>query len=365
MQGQSASITDMPHEIVYMILGHLASLRHVIDCCIALGRSPDDAVMSRATSRPLSFLEQGAPVEFVRGLVRACGSTVPAPWLDAAVLGGRRDTIAWLHGVADIDRMCGVDIDAWPTLPHTRQKKFCAHARRLLKMAAYKGHMEALEWLLDFYDAPRFAARPVIDRDVVSCLCGWTVTSSSRAAVEIVDMLHRRFYGKERCTCPQRIAYAAARADRADVIEWMYAAGCAARPDPAEPVHTHHMIHAAIDAKACSVVRWLSNHTLRSPIVERLLCEILMPHTPQSRREAIDVARRAGLVGFCLVGFWPCLNGIAAGVHGNPRGHPFVRMAVLSLALVCHSICVVLFGFLLLFCIPAMSAWLQDTIVGV
>ncbi|AVK76730.1 hypothetical protein pmac_cds_42 [Pandoravirus macleodensis] len=357
-------IADMPDEIVFMILGCMMNLRDVIISCIALCRSPTALMLSRAMSRPIPFLERGAPIEFVRALARTHGSIVPASWLNAAVLGGRKDVIAWLHDVADIDRMHDVDIDTWPTLPQARRKQFRKQAWRLLKMAASRGHADALEWLLDFYDAPRFAAKPVIDHYTVGCLCEWAATSSSSAVVEIIDMLHCRLDGKEQCRCPQRVAHAAVRADRVDVIEWMYVKGCAARPDPTQSCQMRNMVHMAIDAKAHSVIRWLSDRTSRAPIIERLLCEILMPHTSQSRDEAIDMVKRSGLSWSCLVWFWPCLTDIAAAVHGNPHGHPFVRAVLFSLAYVLVSARIILVG-LLLFSVPAVGVWIQNMVLGV
>nr|UDO47260.1 hypothetical protein [Pandoravirus massiliensis] len=73
-----------------------------------------------------------------------------------------------------------------------------------------------------------------------------------------------------------------------------------------------------------------------------------MPYAPESRRQAIDMVERTGLFWSCLARFCPSLLGIAAGVHGNPQGHPFVHAAAFSLGFVQTAFCIVLlFVFLL------------------
>nr|UDO47262.1 hypothetical protein [Pandoravirus massiliensis] len=96
--------------------------------------------------------------------------------------------------------------------------------------------------------------RPLIDRNIIVYLCEWAIRFSGSATLEILDMLHCRFYGGGRCRCPLRLAYAAARADRIDIIAWMCATNCAARPDTNTSSEMNVMIDVAINAKACSVV---------------------------------------------------------------------------------------------------------------
>lgn len=354
------SLADMPSEIVYMILAHIRQVRRVINCCIALGRLPDDVVLARAVSGPEPFLQRGAPIEFVHALARGRGSIVPASWLEAAVLGGRRDVVAWLHGVADIDRMEGVTMDTWPTIPHARRKQFGVRAQRLLNMAAIRGHVDAFKWLLDFYDAPRFALKPLVDQNATDSLCRYAIASGG-AAIELIDTLHRRFYAQQKCQCSPRLARAAARADRVDILDWMYVARCAARP--IGHVEMNDLVSVAIDGRAHSMLRWLAGRASRSRIVECLLSEILMPHTPQSRDEAIDTVKRAGLFWSCLMWFCPCLAGIAAGAHGNPQGHMFVRATIFALAYVQTIFGIILMG-LFLFSMPVLGVWVQTMLAN-
>ncbi|AVK75651.1 hypothetical protein pkur_cds_39 [Pandoravirus kuranda] len=346
-------IADMPSETIWMILGHLANLGSVVNCCAALGRSPGDFIISAAATRPKPFLERGAPVEFVRALARARGSLIPASWLDAAVVGGRLDVIAWLHGVADIDRMCGVDADTWPTVSGARRKQFRSSAQRLLKSAIKAGNTNALEWLLGFYAAPRFAANPLVDRGMIDRLCEWTI-SFGRNTLEIVDALHRR-HPSARCGCRRRFADAAIRADRADVLAWMCASQCGAQLDFDDASRIYDAIHDAIDAKACRVIAWLADRTCRLDIVERLLCEILMLHGTQSQRDAIDIVVRAGL-------YWPCVQWLCPwllcaffDIHDDPRQHPFDLRAPPFLRHTATLLWLV-FMSVLVFCLPAVGS---------
>lgn len=348
-------IADMPAEIIWVIIGCLTNLRSVIDCCVALGRSPGDFIISAAATRPKPFLERGAPVEFVRALARARVSVIPASWLDAAVVGGRLDVIAWLHDVADIDRMCGIDAHTWPTVSRARRKQFRRHAQRLLKLVISAGNTNVLKWLLDFYAAPRFAVSPLVDRDMIAYLCEQAV-SSGRNTLEIVDALHRR-RPSARCGCHQRFADAAIRADRADVLAWMCESQCAAQLDFDDTWRIYDAIHDAIDAKACRVIAWLADRTCRLDIVERLLCEILMLPGTRWQRDAIGIVVRAGLCWSCVVWLCPWVLGVIFDIHGDPRGHPFDARVPSALRLVATLAWLVFVSVFVLVIMPALGSW--------
>lgn len=360
------SLVDLPLEIVWVILGHLTNLRDAVDCCIALGRLPDDFIISAGTTRPRPFLERGAPIEFVRALARAHGPIVPASWLDAAVVGGRRDVVAWTHDAADIGRMCDVGADTWPTVPSARRRQFRKHAQRLLKLAISKGNISVLDWLLDFYAAPRFAANPLVDQDMITYLCEQSI-SFGHDTLEIVIALHRR-HPRAQCACHRRVADAAVRADRADVLAWMSASNCAARLDFDDTSRgydsVYDAIHDAIDAKACSVIAWLGDRTCRLDIVERLLCEVLILHGTQSQRDAIAIVWRTGLYWSCLVWLCPWLLGVIFGIRGDPRGHPFDHQAPLPLRFAA-TVAWLVFTSVSAFSLPLLGSWATKAITDV
>ncbi|AVK76639.1 hypothetical protein pneo_cds_1032 [Pandoravirus neocaledonia] len=292
------SLSDMPAEIVDLIVAYLSRVRDVVAFSAALCRRMTHALIGRALADPRPFLRRGAPLDFVQMLVRAHGPPVPFWWLKAAVVGERQDIVAWLHGVADgVDRLEDTGAAACPRVSSRRRKRVIGQARCLMASACARGHVDVLRWLLDAYGAAHFAAMPICDQSTVDYLCAQTLASKDHTAA-IIDTLHRHCL-RAPCACPWYLGYVALKADRADVLAWMCDSGCRARLDPDDPETASDMVHAAVDAGAASVIRWMGARVNRWEITEGLAWDILVSGRPQARRRAVDLVVRAGL-------FWPC-----------------------------------------------------------
>lgn len=288
------SLGDMPAEIVDLIVAHLFYVCDAANCYIALGQWPAYVLVKRALAMPEPSLCRGAPLAIAQALADGRASPAPFSWVDAAALGGRRDVVAWLHGVADVDRLDGVDATAWADTPRRRRRRVLAQARCLMETAAGGGHVDVLEWLLDFYAAPRFASKPLFNQGMLSHLYERALGSRDRA-VEVLTALHR-YIPRGQCACPRRLAHVALQADRADVLAWMCDWNCAARLDPNDPRKAAAMGDMAADARAASVILWVGARADRRRIVERIIHNAVALGTPQACPDSADLIIRAGLV---------------------------------------------------------------------
>ncbi|AGO85212.1 hypothetical protein psal_cds_1026 [Pandoravirus salinus] len=293
------SLGDMPAEMIDLVVACLPRVRDIVAFYTALCRHPTHALVGRALADPRPFLHRGAPLDFVQALADGRGLPVPFCWLKAAVVGGRRDVVAWLHGVADgVDRLEDVDVFARTPVSSRRRKRAIGQPRCLMASACARGHVHVLRWLLDVYSAPRFAAMPICDQSTVDYLCDQTLASEGHT-VAIIDALHRHCL-RAPCACPWYSGYVALRADRADVLAWMCDSGCMARLDPDDPETASDMIQDAVDAGSASVIRWMGPRANCRLMAECIAWDVLASGRPQARRRAVDLVVRAGL-------FWPCM----------------------------------------------------------
>ncbi|AGO85136.1 Ankyrin repeat domain containing protein [Pandoravirus salinus] len=303
-------LADMPPEIVVHILAW-ANLRDRAACAIAsslLAVEPLAGIAARCSNLSLpAALAAGAPLDVIVVIVTWRCAVVRPMLLKWAVRGGRLDVVDWIYAhikgkirvrckdddddSEDEKDYCEHDCDEGissattadenkPFVLHPRpdwhparvkrhRKRHRAHRIRkrytgptivALYEAAYRGHAAMLSslldrWRIDFQG--KYGQRLLYALMIEAC-------TGPTPGTDTIELLHRhktRFSKDGSCGCWKDAGYAAASAERIDVLAWMHNVGCDARLDTRwhELIdHSKTPLYKAMCKGRAITARWLA-----------------------------------------------------------------------------------------------------------
>nr|UDO47330.1 hypothetical protein [Pandoravirus massiliensis] len=277
-------LASMPAEIVDSIQEHLDHASDVMAYHTALGIDGTCAIAKRALAHPEAFLDAGAPARVVRAMLsdrrRGCDSPVPLSWLSAAVRGDRRDVLALIHSLADVDHAHDITPDSWASVGRARWRRLYGEARLLLMTASSGGSLNSLLWLLDFYASPRFGApRPLFNQTLMSDLCA-TAIRAGRTARAMMSALHD-YAPRRPCSCTMDLAFASLIADRPDLVDWMADSGCSASAHIMGDHHRGQLLDCMVSYRAARSLAWIAERAGQRSVVEHMFRTLKQPPDPE------------------------------------------------------------------------------------
>ncbi|AJF98008.1 ankyrin repeat protein [Pandoravirus inopinatum] len=333
-----AGLTDMPPEIIALILGHVSSLRDRVACVAAssllavepLSRAAASLCPSTTIER---FMEVGAPLDAIQYIGSRHHKRVLPKHVEAAACGGRRDVVEWVLEHAGLPAMhrCrpldayeedpdSVDVGGkrkrkrepasyerihrrWGVNAYSRQ-----HAGPLVEAlceSAHRGHVDVLDLLLD---ACALSANRDLDAALLDCL---SVEATSAPGTATFDYLCRRrrrrgnggssgqargrFRAHAPCCCPHAAYDAAVQDDRVDLVAWMHQAECDAAPHFSHPCH--RSVYKSIRQGKMAVSRWLVDvlDVARWPEVDECLADALVKAAEHGHVDVLALVHGLGV----------------------------------------------------------------------
>ncbi|AVK74817.1 hypothetical protein pqer_cds_395 [Pandoravirus quercus] len=367
-----AGLTDMPPEIIALILGHVSSLRDRVACATAssllavepLSRAAASLCPSSTIER---FMEVGAPLDAIQCVVSRRHKQVLPDHIEAAACGGRRDVVEWVIAQAGLPAMlrCRPVIayespDNNTTIVRAKRKREPASYERIhrrwgvnaysrqqagplveaLCESAYRGHTHVLDLLLN---ACALSTTNSPDAALLDCLSVEAVSAPGASTFGYLCRRRRRHNGgsggqakdwprapQARCCCPHAAYDIAVQDDRADIVAWMHQAECDAAPYFSHPCH--RSVYESIRQGKMAVSRWLVDvlDIARWPEVDECLADALVTAAECGHADVLALVHGLG-VQACPLRALVCaaheghvqVLEWAAGTHGtgNADGH--------------------------------------------